>query len=145
MKPISVLFLCTGNSCRSQMAEGWAQTLVLSGVHFYSAGIEAHGLNRHAVTVMQEVGVDISSHLSQRLDELAIDEFYYIYAVCDNAARHCPVQFADNIYHQQFSDPPFLARNAKNKEEELFYFRQVRDQIKRWVEGLPLHILNNRL
>lgn len=145
MKPISVLFLCTGNSCRSQMAEGWAQTLAVSGVDFYSAGIEAHGLNPHAVTVMKEVGIDISSQSSQRIDELAIAEFDYIYAVCDNAARHCPMQFADNIYHQQFSDPPFLARNAKNTEEELFYFRQVRDQIKLWVEGLPQHISSNRL
>lgn len=145
MKQISVLFLCTGNSCRSQMAEGWAHALAVSGVRFYSAGIEAHGLNPHAVTVMQEVGIDIRSQLSQRLDELAVTEFDYIYAVCDHAAHHCPVHFTDNLYHQQFADPPLLARNAKNTEQELFYFRQVRDQIKLWVEGLPQHILSNRL
>ncbi len=145
MKPITVLFLCTGNSCRSQMAEGWAQAISSDAIEFYSAGIEAHGLNPNAVAVMQEVGIDIRRQHSQRIDELELTEFDYVFAVCDNAEHNCPAQLGKNMYHHQFDDPPLLARNAISREQELGYFRQVRDQIKEWVAALPQQIANNQI
>ena len=135
---IRILFLCTGNSCRSQMAEGWAKHLKGDVIESHSAGIETHGLNHNAVSVMQEAGVDISQHRSKHIRELEDLEFDYVITVCGHADENCPV-FPGNtkIVHMGFDDPPKLAANAKTEEERLSHYRRVRDEIKTFVESLP--------
>ncbi|MCG7531324.1 arsenate reductase ArsC [Psychrobium sp. MM17-31] len=134
----SILFLCTGNSCRSQMAHGFANSLLGDEFRSYSAGIESHGLNPNAVQVMQEVGVDISNHQSQTLNEFDDCEFDYVVAVCEHAATNCPTFPAKtNVIMRQFDDPPKLAQSASSPEEALNYYRDVRDEIKHWITSLP--------
>ena len=135
---LKILFLCTGNSCRSQMAEGWTRHLRGDQIEAYSAGIEAHGLNADAVRVMAEVGVDISGHRSKRLNELRGLEFDYVFTVCDNAHESCPVfPGKTKVIHVGFDDPPRLAASAKTEEERLAQYRRVRDEIRAFVETLP--------
>lgn len=137
----SILFLCTGNSCRSQMAHGFAESLLSEEFTSYSAGIESHGLNPSAVQVMQEVGVDISNHQSQTLNEFESQEFDYVVAVCEHAASNCPTFPAKtSVIMHQFDDPPKLAKEAKSAEEALGYYRSVRDEIKHWITSLPAQI-----
>ncbi len=137
-RKIKLLFLCTGNSCRSQMAEGWTRRLKGDLIEPYSAGVESHGLNPCAVKVMAEAGVDISNHRSKHLDQLRDIPFDYVVTVCDNANESCPV-LPGNVkrLHVSFDDPPRLARNAKTEEEALGYYRRVRDEIRAFVEQLP--------
>ncbi|HLA83876.1 MAG TPA: arsenate reductase ArsC [Thermoguttaceae bacterium] len=137
-KKLRVLFLCTGNSCRSQMAEGWARALKGDVIEAHSAGIESHGLNARAVRVMAEAGVDISGHESKTLDAVRGVEFDYVVTVCGHAAETCPVfpGKARIVYHG-FDDPPRLAVGAKNEEEALAHYRRVRDEIRAFVESLP--------
>jgi len=135
---IKVLFLCTGNSCRSQMAEGWARRLRGERVEPYSAGVEKHGMNPRAVRVMAEAGVDIASQHSKTLDELAGVEFDYVVTVCSNAHERCPVfSGRAKVVHVGFDDPPALARGAASEEEALAHYRRVRDEIRAFVETLP--------
>jgi arsenate reductase len=135
---LKVLFLCTGNSCRSQMAEGWARHLKGDVIEAYSAGIETHGLNPHAVRVMAEAGVDISNHRSKHIDELKDTPLDYVVTVCDHAHESCPVfPGRTKIAHVGFDDPPRLAKEAKTPEEALDCYRRVRDQIKSYVQTLP--------
>ncbi|MBX3179267.1 MAG: arsenate reductase ArsC [Candidatus Hydrogenedentes bacterium] len=135
---LKVLFLCTGNSCRSQMAEGWARALKGNEIEAYSAGIETHGLNPNAVRVMAEAGVDISGHQSQHLDELKHVSFDYVVTVCGHAHETCPVFPAGaRVVHAGFDDPPKLAKDAKTEAELLAPYRRVRDEIKAYVAGLP--------
>lgn len=138
MPKLKVLFLCTGNSCRSQMAEGWARALRGDQIEPYSAGIETHGLNPRAVQVMAEAGVDISGHRSKHLDELAEVEFDVVVTVCDRANESCPF-FPGQVkrIHAGFDDPPALARDAASEEEALDYYRRVRDEIRAFVEAMP--------
>lgn len=135
---LKVLFLCTGNSCRSQMAEGWARHLKSDLLEAYSAGIETHGLNPNAVKVMSEAGIDISSHSSKHADELQDVDFDYVITVCGHADENCPV-FRGNtkVIHVGFEDPPKLAANARSEEETLGHYRRVRDQIRDFVNSLP--------
>ena len=117
---MKVLFLCTGNSCRSQMAEGWTRTLKGDLIEPYSAGIETHGLNANAVRVMAEAGVDISAQRSKHVGELRGIRFDYVVTVCDHAHEHCPVfpgKF--KVVHVAFDDPPRLAASAQTEEERL--------------------------
>jgi len=117
---LKILFLCTGNSCRSQMAEGWARHLKGDLIEAYSAGIEPHGLNPHAVMVMREAGVDISHHRSKHLDELQEVDFDFVITVCSHAHETCPAfPRRARVIHVGFEDPPRLAREAKNEEEAL--------------------------
>lgn len=133
-----VLFLCTGNSCRSQMAEGWARHLRADVLEAVSAGIEARGLDPRAVAVMAEAGLDISSHRSQTLQEMTDLHFDVVVTVCDNAARNCPVfPGRARILHQPFDDPPLLATDAATEEEALAPYRRVRDEIRVFIETLP--------
>jgi arsenate reductase (thioredoxin) len=135
---IKVLFLCTGNSCRSQMAEGWARHLTGDTIEPFSAGIEKHGLDPRAVCVMAEVGVDISKQYSKTIDELGGEEFDYVITVCDHAKESCPLfPGRAEALHAGFEDPPVLARNESNEEVKLSHYRRVRDEIKTWVENLP--------
>lgn len=138
MQVLKILFLCTGNSCRSQMAEGWARQLKADTIEAYSAGIETHGLNPNAVNVMAEAGVDITGQQSQHVDEFKHIDFDYVVTVCDNAAESCPV-FSGNakVIHQPFDDPPRLAREAANEVEGLAHYRRVRDEIRDYVASLP--------
>jgi arsenate reductase len=134
----NVLFLCTGNSCRSQMAEGWARSLKADQFTTYSAGIETHGLNPLAVKAMAEAGVDISDQKSQHVDELKDIGFDLVVTVCDRAAESCPVFSGKvRVIHQPFDDPPRLARDAASEEEALGYYRRVRDEIREFVASLP--------
>ncbi|NRA52893.1 MAG: arsenate reductase ArsC [Gammaproteobacteria bacterium] len=133
-----VLFLCTGNACRSQMAHGWANALALPDVEFYSAGIQTHGVNPHAITVMAEAGIDISDHKSQLISEFDTISFDVIFSVCDHANKNCPtVSGAPLIICHQFDDPPALAKDAVTEQQALDCYRQVRDQIKAWIALMP--------
>ena len=135
---ISLLYLCTGNSCRSQMAEGWTHALKSDEIEVYSAGIETHGLNSNAVKVMAEAGVDISRQDSKHVDELQHVGFDYVVTVCDHAHEHCPVfPGSARVVHQGFDDPPALARDSASREEALGHYRRVRDEIRAFVETLP--------
>jgi len=133
-----LLFLCTGNSCRSQMAEGWARHLKGDLFEVYSAGVEAHGLNPIAVKVMAEAGVDISAHRSKLVTELLDKGIDYVVTVCDHAAEACP-RFPGKakVIHHSFQDPPTLAKTAKSEEEVLSIYRRVRDEIRDFVKTLP--------
>ncbi len=135
---LKVLFLCTGNSCRSQMAEGWARHLKGEAIEAYSAGIETHGLNPNAVKVMAETGVDISEHRSKHVNELTDMKFDYVVTVCGHANENCPVfPGKTKIVHVGFDDPPKLAQNTATDQEAMDCYRRVRDQIKTFVEKLP--------
>ena len=141
---LKVLFLCTGNSCRSQMAEGWARALHSDWMEAYSAGIQPAGLNPDAVRVMAEAGVDISSHRSKHVHELADIDFDYVITVCDHAQENCPI-FPGRArrMHFGFDDPPRLAAAATDPEQRLSPYRRVRDEIRRFIEKLP-QLLENR-
>ena len=135
---LNVLFLCTGNSCRSQMAEGWARALKDDVLNAYSAGIEKHGLNPRAVQIMQEAGVDISSQQSQTLADIGPVDLDVVVTVCGHAHETCPVlPSATRVVHVGFDDPPKLAVDAKSEDEALEHFRRVRDEIRAFVETLP--------
>ncbi len=135
---LRILFLCTGNSCRSQMAEGWARQLKAEAIEPWSAGIETHGLNPRAVAVMREAGVDISGHESTTVSDLPIREFDYVVTVCGHANENCPVfPGRTTVVHQGFEDPPKLAEGAESEEEALAHYRRVRDEIRAYVETLP--------
>jgi arsenate reductase len=135
---LKILFLCTGNSCRSQMAEGWARHLKGDILEAFSAGIETHGLNPNAVKVMAEAGVDISQHQSKHLDDLRGVEFDHVVTVCKNANESCPVfPGKTKVTHVGFDDPPRLAKDAASEEEALEHYRRVRDEIRAFVEKLP--------
>ena len=137
---MNILFLCTGNSCRSQMAEGWARHLHSGIIEPYSAGIERHGLNPYAVRVMAEPGVDISGQRSKLVEDLPAISFDYVITLCGHAHETCPY-FPGKIIHQGFPDPPQLARNATTEEEILQAYRTVRDQIRQFIESLPQSLL----
>ena len=144
-RELKVLFLCTGNSCRSQMAEGWARALKGGQIAAYSAGIETHGLDPHAVRVMAEAGVDISAHRSKTVANLPGKEFDCVVTVCDRARESCP-RFPGNtkVVHAGFDDPPRLAQDARTEDEALVHYRRVRDEIKAFVETLPAALTTER-
>ncbi|MHB1348820.1 MAG: arsenate reductase ArsC [Desulfobulbaceae bacterium] len=133
---MKILFLCTGNSCRSQMAEGWARHLHGDVIEAYSAGIEKHGMNPLAVKVMAEAGVDISRQKSMVTAELPVQQFDWIITLCDHANETCPY-FPGRKIHKGFADPPRLAEDAKSEEEALLHYRRVREEIRAFVEALP--------
>ena len=133
-----VLFLCTGNSCRSQMAEGWAKTMHADILDAYSAGTSPHGINTSAVKVMSEVGIDISGQNSKHIDSLSEIKFDLIVTVCDSAASNCPIPpTGTRVIHAPFQDPPQLATGAKSEDEALQPYRRVRDEIKDFILKLP--------
>jgi arsenate reductase len=135
---LRVLFLCTGNSCRSQMAEGWTRALRGDRIEAFSAGLVAHGQNARAIQVMAEAGVDISHQPSKTLASLGDQAFDVVVTVCGHADEHCPVfPRPTRKVHRGFDDPPKLAQGAKTEEEALRPYRRVRDQIKAFVLSLP--------
>ncbi len=137
-RPLRVLFLCTGNSCRSQMAEGWARALKGGVIEALSAGTKPHGLNPLAVTVMKECGVDISQQSSKHIDSFKPEDIDCVVTVCDSAHESCPVfPGTVKVLHAGFDDPPRLAADASSEEEALLHYRRVRDEIRDFIETLP--------
>jgi len=135
-----ILFLCTGNSCRSQMAEGWAQHLKGDVVEPFSAGIKKHGLNPLAVKAMAEIGIDISHHKSKLVAELQVMNFDLVITLCGHAQESCPVfPGGARIIHVGFDDPPKLAKTAANDREAFEIYRRVRDEIRDFVKTLPAY------
>ena len=144
-KKLKILFLCTGNSTRSQMAEGWARHLKGTIIKPYSAGVETHGLNRSAVRVMAEAGVDISHHYSKLVTTLDTSDFDYVITVCGHAHEKCPIfPGKSKVIHKGFDDPSEVAKNAKTDEEKLDIYRRARDEIAAYIKQLP-EILNRTL
>ncbi|MCF8033068.1 MAG: arsenate reductase ArsC [Desulfarculaceae bacterium] len=133
-----ILFLCTGNSCRSQMAEALVNHLRGDHYQALSAGVAPHGLDARAVKAMAELGLDISGNRSKDTSEFLDQEFDYIVTVCDNARENCPFfPGAAQRVHAGFPDPPYLAAGAKSEEEAMAHYRRVRDEIKAFVEAMP--------
>jgi arsenate reductase len=138
-----VLFLCTGNSCRSQMAEGWARFLKATSIEAYSAGTNPQGLNQYAVMVMKEVGVDISNQTSKQIEEVMKIQFDLCVTVCDDVYETCHYLPGNHqTLHVVFEDPPRIAKtiqeNGATLEEQLDSYRKVRDEIKAFVESLQI-------
>lgn len=125
----NLLILCTGNSCRSQMAEAWARQLLAPTWQVYSAGVEKHGLNPHMLTVMQEAGCNMCGHSSKTIEELPAISWDLVLTVCDNAAARCPYFPAAKMLHIPFADPPALSRGMPI-EDALVIYRRVRDEIR---------------
>ncbi|MCA1786737.1 MAG: arsenate reductase ArsC [Desulfobacteraceae bacterium] len=141
-----ILFLCTGNACRSQMAEGWTRHLKNDVIEVFSAGVETHGVDPRAVAVMKEAGVDISDHRSKHVTEFQEKEMDVVITVCDHAKESCPYfPLAGKKIHQGFADPPVLAKEVENRgggeNEQLDCYRKVRDEIRDFVEALPDNVL----
>ncbi len=132
---LRVLFLCTGNSCRSQMAEGWARALRSASLEAHSAGTSPHGLNPLAVRAMAEAGVDISTHTSKRPED--VPPVDVVVTVCDAAREACPVMPGVRTVHVGFDDPPRLAAGAASDDEAMTHYRRVRDEIRSFIESLP--------
>ncbi len=132
-----ILFLCTGNSCRSQIAEGLCRSIHNDRTEVFSAGIEKHGLNPYAVKVMSEVGIDISNHKSKLVTDIPVIKFDYVFTVCGHANENCPL-FSGNakVIHAGFQDPPKMAEKCKTEEEKINCYREVRDQIKNFIVNL---------
>ena len=140
MNKKNIMFLCTGNSCRSQMAEGFAKKYWAHEFNVYSAGTKKHGMNKRAIQVMQEVGVDISSHFSKTTDELPKVVFDYVVTVCDSAKESCPYFSGSRVIHVGFQDPPELTREMTIEEEILSVYRRVRDEIEAFIKDLKTSI-----
>jgi arsenate reductase len=135
---MKILFLCTGNSCRSQMAEGWARHLRGDRIEPASAGVDPKGVDPLAVQAMKEAGVDIGGQGSKHVDELKHVAFDYVVTVCDHASENCPLfPGPTRVVHVGFEDPPNLAREIKDPAERIGPYRRVRDEIKAFVETLP--------
>lgn len=130
----NILILCTGNSCRSQMAEAYVRHYHENHAQVYSAGVETHGLNARAVQVLLEDGIDIAHHTSNHVDEYIHIPFDLVVTVCDHAADRCPVfPGGGHKVHQPFPDP---AKLSGNEDQILQGFREVRDSIKLWAKDL---------
>jgi arsenate reductase (thioredoxin) len=133
-KKLQVLFLCTGNSCRSQMAEGLARHLKGDLMDVYSAGTEPKGIDSRAVAVMSEISIDISGRRSKHVDEFAGLKFDYVITLCGGVSETCPFfRGKAKFVHRGFDDPPELARNAVTEEEALAHYRRVRDEIRSFI------------
>jgi arsenate reductase len=130
-----ILFLCTGNSCRSQMAEGWARALHGDRLEVHSAGTHPHGLNPLAVRAMAEAGVDIAGHASKRPEEIG-GSFDLVVTVCGSAHESCPIFPGARTVHVGFDDPPRLAAGARGDDEAMPHYRRVRDEIRAFIERL---------
>lgn len=136
----NIMFLCTGNSCRSQMAEGWARKYWGEEFNVFSAGTKKHGMNERAMKVMKEAGVDLSTQYSKIVEELPDVTFDYVVTVCDHAHENCPYFPGGKIVHVGFQDPPALTKNMTNEEEILGVYRRVRDEIQLTIKHLKDHL-----
>lgn len=135
---LKILFLCTGNSCRSQMAEGLCRDIHPDSIEAFSCGIEKHGLNPLAVRAMKDIGIDISSHTSKTVEELDDIEFDYVITVCGHANETCPIfPGKTTMIHRGFDDPPALAAGCVDEDAALVHYERVRDEIRDYMLGLP--------
>lgn len=125
-----VLFLCTNNSCRSQIAEGLLNTIYGSKYQAYSAGIEPTEVNSYAIEIMKEIGIDLSKHYSKSIEDFRGQEFDFVVTVCDIAKEGCPFYPGKMVLHKNFENPPDFDGSI---EEILDRFRKVRDEIKNWI------------
>ena len=132
----NILFLCTGNSCRSQMAEAWAKSLLDSDIQFHSAGILKSTVNPFAAKVMDEVGLSLAQHSSKTVEELSDVTMDWVITLCSDADKTCPAFPGGKITHHPFDDPPRLTEGLDNEEERLQVYRRVRDEIKDFVSGM---------
>lgn len=138
MKKQKILFLCTGNSCRSQMAEAWTKQLQGHLFEAYSAGVAPHGIDPRAVRAMAEAGLDLSGYRSKDIAEVEAIDFDYVITLCDRAHEACPFFPAKTrVLHAGFDDPPTLAAGSATDEEAMLHYRRVRDEIRALVEKLP--------
>ena len=137
-RKLNVLFVCTGNSCRSQMAEGWARHLRGDVINPFSAGIEPRRLDPLAVKVMKEAGVDISNQETHAVHDFLTEDIDFVVTLCRGAATTCP-GFPEKVkvLHQPFDDPPSLTSTTQPEEEKLAVYRRVRDEIRDYVDKLP--------
>lgn len=132
-KMINILVLCTGNSCRSQMAEGWLRHFAIKKANVYSAGIETHGVNPKAIFFMKEAGIDISNHTSNHVNEYMHIHFDFIITVCDHAKENCPyIPSKAKRLHYNFFDP---SKVVGTEEEVSNAFRKTRDEIKEYCKN----------
>lgn len=133
----NILFLCTGNSCRSQMAEAWLRELKGDQYQAYSAGLEAHGINPNVVKVMSEAGIDVSHQQSTLLQDIQQQDFDYVITVCSHAHESCPI-FPGNatVKHISFDDPPKMAEQFNDPQQKLECYRRVRNQIRDFIETI---------
>ena len=136
---LKILFVCTGNACRSQLAEGWCRFFWEDRIEAYSAGVSPHGfVDPRIIKVMAEAGVDISAQRSKDLKEYDGTQFDWVITLCKYASKACPA-FPDKtkVLHAGFDAPPQLASRSKSEEEALVHYRNVRDAIKAFIETLP--------
>ncbi len=137
---VKILFLCTGNSCRSQMAEGWAQKLRADDIEAWSAGVKPKGIDPRAVMAMEEAGVDISKQGSKDVKDLMDIPFDYVITLCGHAHETCPLfPGKTKVIHHGFEDPPQLAATSKTEEEAMTHYRRVGHEIKEFM-GLPKNL-----
>lgn len=136
----NILFLCTGNSCRSQMAEGFAKKYWANEFTIYSAGTKKHGMNERAMSVMKEVGIDLSNHFSKTTDEISSTQFDYVVTVCDSAKENCPYFPGGKIIHHSFQDPPALTHNMTDEAEVIAIYRRVRDEIEDFIKNIKKYL-----
>ncbi|MFY7993907.1 MAG: arsenate reductase ArsC [Bacteriovoracaceae bacterium] len=136
MSKKNIMFLCTGNSCRSQMAEGWARKYWGEEFKVFSAGTKKHGMNERAIKVMKEAGVDISAHYSKTTEELPSVTFDYVVTVCDSAKENCPYFPGGKVVHVGFQDPPALTKDMSDEDEILAIYRRVRDEIEVFIKQM---------
>ena len=142
-RKLAILFLCTGNTCRSQMAEGLTRHLKSDLIEPYSAGVDPGAMNSRAVKSMAEIGIDILGGFPKTIESLGQIAFDFVITLCDHANESCPL-FSGKTkrLHWGFEDPPKLAENAATEDEAMVHYRRVRDEIKSLVEKLP-NVLND--
>ncbi len=141
-KKETVLFLCTGNSCRSQMAEAWTRHLKKEVLEPFSAGLKPKGVDPRAAKAMHEEGIDISGQSSKDMSALGERQFDFVVTLCDNAQESCPFFPAKTrVVHRGFDDPPRLAAGAESDDEAMAHYRRVRDEIRDFVQQLPEALL----
>ncbi len=137
----TLIILCTGNSCRSQMAEAYAKQYLPSDWEVSSAGLEKHGLNPYMLRVMEEDGIDMSSHSSKTITELPTQKWGTLITVCSHAETHCPYLPSAKHVHKPFPDPPALAKGLDD-EDAMDIYRGVRDKIKRYFQKFAEELAN---
>ena len=138
-----VLFICTGNSCRSQMAEGLTRHIKGDEIEASSAGVDPKGIDPKAIKAMAEIGIDISNQESRSIDALKDRGFDYVISLCDSAQKNCPSFPArTKVIHVGFEDPPKLAATARTEEEAMMHYRRIRDEIQTFVEKMPEVLLD---
>jgi arsenate reductase (thioredoxin) len=137
-RKLKILFLCTGNTCRSQIAEGLTRHLKSDLIAPNSAGVDPGGMNPRAVKSMAEIGIDISGCFPKTTESLGNIAFDYVITLCDHANESCPLfPGKTKRLHRGFEDPPRLAENAATEEDAMVHYRRVRDEIRAFVEKLP--------